>query len=61
MHQENLIKHTSNSGSRISKLTIVREEKSQAIPAEAMKAKELEHQRGEWSASSSGCFTLGIH
>jgi len=40
MHQQNLIKHTSNSGSKISKITNLRKKKSQAIPAQAMKAKE---------------------
>jgi len=39
MYQQHLIKHTSNSGSRISKLSIVREKKSQVIPAQAMKGK----------------------
>jgi hypothetical protein len=40
MYQQHLIKHTSNSGSRISKPSIVREKKSQVIPVQAMKAKE---------------------
>jgi hypothetical protein len=40
MYQQHLIKHTSNSGSRISTLSIVRKKKSQVIPAQAMKAKE---------------------
>ena len=40
MYQQHLIKHTSNSRSRISKLLTVGEKKSQVIPAQAMKAKE---------------------
>jgi hypothetical protein len=40
MYQQHLIKHTSNSGSKISKLSIVREKKSHLIPVQAMKAKE---------------------
>jgi hypothetical protein len=40
MYQQHLIKHTSNSGSRISLLSTVKEKKSQVIPAQAMKAKE---------------------
>jgi len=40
MHEQHLTKHTFISGSRISKLSIVSEKKSQVIPLQAMKAKE---------------------